>query len=162
MLYKTKKYQFKTSLSEQEVYKILTDHTEEKRIRFSKSEYEFEGIVYKNSFKLEKTISGRNSFNPSIHGDFKSINHETIVTFNLKLNTFVVLFFTFWMSCVTLIAATSIVLIFNGTEDSTFGLVAIPMLAFGLLIYYIGTKIALNKIIETFEKLFNEKVIELT
>lgn len=60
MLFKNKTYQITTNLSEQEVFKILNDNTEEKRIRFSKSKYEFEGIVYKDHFNLMKTISGRN------------------------------------------------------------------------------------------------------
>lgn len=161
MLFKNKTYQITTNLSEQEVFKILNDNTEEKRIRFSKSKYEFEGIVYKDHFNLMKTISGRNSFNPQIIGHFNTNDNKTIIVYNLELNSFVSIFFIVWISIVALFFIISLFQIITNGIHNFLPLISIPMLFFGFILYFIATKMSEDKITETFEKLFQEKVQEV-
>ena len=65
MLFKNKKYQLTTKLSEQEIFKILNENTtKEQLISFTKSNTFFVGRIENNYFKLKKVVDGQNNFVP--------------------------------------------------------------------------------------------------
>lgn len=160
MLFKSNQYKLETKLSQEEVFKILSDNTEKKRLHFfSKSKFEFEGIIFNDHFKFEKTISGRNSFNPMIVGKYKpNLNGNTLIEFELEINSFVKFFYYFWLTLVVTIGLSSIFLM----KEWYIAIgVSISMLFMGFVVYYIGFSMAKENILNTFKKLFNEKVVEI-
>lgn len=160
MLFKSALYKIETQLTEEVVYKILSENTDKKHIRlFSKSNFEFEGIVYKDHFKFEKVITGRNSFNPMIIGKFhKNVNGKTEIEFNLKINSFVSIFFYFWMATVAILGISSIFFI-KEWYIAVGVLIAMPLI--GCTIYYMGFNMAKENILTAFKRLFNEQIKEI-
>ncbi|STD55718.1 hypothetical protein [Empedobacter falsenii] len=108
-----------------------------------------------------KTISGRNSFNPQIIGHFNTNDNKTTIVYNLELNSFVSIFFIVWISIVTLFFIISLFQIITNGIHNFLPLISIPMLFFGFILYFVATKMSEDKITETFEKLFQEKVQEV-
>lgn len=160
MLFKSTLYKIETQLTEEVVYKILSENTDKKRIRlFSKSNFEFEGTVYKDHFKFEKVITGRNSFNPMIIGKFhKNVNGKTEIEFTLKINSFVSIFLYLLLAIVVTSGISSILFI----KEWSFAVgVLIAMPLFGFTIYYMGFNMAKDNILTAFKRLFNEQIKEI-
>ncbi|GGE97638.1 hypothetical protein SAMN05443634_106198 [Chishuiella changwenlii] len=160
MLFKSSQYKIETKQSQEEVYKILSENTDKKRLHlFGKSNFEFEGIVAQDHFKFEKTINGRNSFNPMIIGKYnENINKQTLIEFELKISSFVAIFYYFWLFLMSIIGIFSLFLM----KEWYIAIgVLISMLFIAFAIYYIGFSMAKENILNTFKKLFNEKIIEL-
>lgn len=157
MFSKPKYYQIKTNFSQEEVFKILYENTAEKQLSLFKPNKEFLGGIYKDHFIIEKVISGRNSFNPIIKGDFNSIDYnKTLIEFRLNTKPYVSIFSTIWLSFVIIFFIASIV------SSNLIGIgISLIMIFYGAMLFYLGPLMVQNKILETFENLFQSKTQEI-
>lgn len=154
MLFKSKNYQIITHLTKDEAIKILQENTTKKKFfTLGSFKSEFEGFIKDDYFEIEKSISGRNSFNPHIKGNFIKIDDNTTeINFSLKMNWFVSVFFIFFITFIIIFGISSPFLLeewYLGIGGSLFFLIFI------YFFYFIFSSITLNNILGSFKKLYH-------
>ena len=133
-----------------EIIQILKENISEKRSIFYRSYDEFfNGIVFDDSFKIQKNISYRNSFLPIIIGTIKETENGSEISLKMRVNRFVAGIMIFWFSIVFLFC---LITPFLKTEFP-FCLIPYLMLIFGILLVTIPTKIETKISIEKLEDL---------
>lgn len=154
MLFKSKNYQIITHLTKDEAIKILEENTTKKKFfTLGSLKSEFEGFIKDDYFEIEKSISGRNSFNPHIKGNFIKIDDVTTqINFSLKMNWFVSVFIVFFITFIIIFGISSLFLLkewYLGIGGS------LLFLCFLYFFYFIFSSIALNNILDSFKKLYH-------
>lgn len=160
MLFKNKKYQLTTKLSEQEIFKILNENTtKEQLISFTKSNTFFVGKIENNYFKLKKVVDGQNNFVPILSGRISTKNNQTFIDFSFQQNSTVDIFIGLYIfvTSIFLIFA-SIMIVNDNLHPKAIILIPFPILFFGIIIYEVNSSEIKKESINFFEKLFQEKV----
>ena len=99
-----RKYQFSTSMSTAHAAEVLQEIVEPRktfRWQIPSDHRYFEGSVEDDQFKINRIISGRDSFLPMIEGTFRSKDRGAVVTLNIRMAWPVMIF------CFCFIAFTS-------------------------------------------------------
>ncbi|MDG1333923.1 MAG: hypothetical protein P8P74_16415 [Crocinitomicaceae bacterium] len=93
-----------TSLSKDELLKRLANNIEPRSAsrnwftgRSSSSKY-FEGSLHENGFKINRIISYRNSFLPTIIGEIESLKFGTTLSLKLRLNAITLVIGAVWLA----------------------------------------------------------------
>ncbi len=102
----SKKVLLVSPLSEEQVKGILKDVISPKKrslfnLKEAKNNTFFEGFIVDNQFQIQRIITNRNSFLPQIKGQFKSSSNGTVISLNLKVQAFVLVFMSIWFSMVS-------------------------------------------------------------
>lgn len=102
----SKKVLLVSPLSEEQVKGILKDVISPKKrslfnLKEAKNNTFFEGFIVDNQFQIQRIITYRNSFLPQIKGQFKSSSNGTVISLNLKVQAFVLVFMSIWFSMVS-------------------------------------------------------------
>lgn len=154
-----------TTLSNQEVRKILTENIQPKKgftFSFYKSKEHklFEGVFDSDKFEIQRVITGRNSFLPQIKGYIRPNSNGTKLIADLKLHTFVIVFMSFWLSGVSFgLIVTIIGILKQGTNPF---LVVFPliMLAFGIGLVHYGFNSEEEKSINDLKRILSGEIKE--
>ena len=154
------KIEILTTLSNQEVRKILAENIRPKkrlRIGFNKSKEKelFEGNIEQNRFKIQRIITGRNSFLPQIKGQIQSNINGTKLVADLKVHTSVIVFMIFWLSFVGLAFILGIVGVINQGTNPLFLIVPLIMIAFGIGLTNYGFNSQKEKSINDLKKILS-------
>ncbi|MCX7548078.1 hypothetical protein OS188_08950 [Xanthomarina sp. F1114] len=144
-IFPSEKIELSTKLSNQEVRSILRTYIRPKKIfkfgfKADKENKLFEGYFEQDRFKIQRIIRGRNSFIPQIEGQIQPHTGGTKLIAYLKIQTFVIVFMTFWLGGVSLSFITILVGVIM--EDTPLFVIIFPlvMLVFGLGLIQYGFK----------------------
>ncbi len=150
----------KTSLSEENAIKRLSQYVEIPMSVFAKSfgksaQTPYEGRISGNKFKIARAIRSRNPGLPKIRGIVYRENASTLIKLSLKLHGFIMVFFFGWIIGSTIgVISVSV----NMAKEGVFNpIVFVPLgiLLAGYLIFMIGfwieSKIAKRDLMEYFE-----------
>ncbi len=121
-----RKYTFNTSLSENEVrnrLNCLTRAANAFRVKYYPNikTSDYEGTIYEHAFFINRLISYRNSFLPSIEGKTTPNTAGTTIFVKMKLNIISIVFGCLWFGALTLF---SLMTLFSG--HASLGNLAIP------------------------------------
>ncbi|WP_027386179.1 hypothetical protein [Chryseobacterium gregarium] len=148
---------YRTDLSEQELFRRLSDHVETKKFRIIRTHAmkEYEGHVNNdNTFEISRILRYRNSFQPEIEGTFQRSNHATQIEVKMRLNLFVSLFTIFWCSMAFLFF---IVLISSDAEWSFETFIPLFMVFFAYLMVLAGFKAESRRSKKDLSKIFESR-----
>lgn len=150
---------YTTNLSEQDVIRILSENVGAKRKPFASnngSTKEYEGVIYDNSFEINRIIKNRNSFLPQITGTIQENNYETQIEVKMKLHRLVSIFMIFWCTIVIFFLIMTLIESKGATIDIVFPL---SMLLFAYLLTMLGFKIESKRSKNDIEKMLEAKII---
>ena len=104
---------------------------------YQKNHKPFRGTMEGNTFRIQRIISGKNSFLPQIAGTVSESANGTKILMELKIHVFVVVFMTLWMGGVTLgLVAGLYGMTTQGTNPFyILGPIALLAFAFGMAYY---------------------------
>ncbi|MRI00031.1 hypothetical protein GH721_05720 [Kriegella sp. EG-1] len=159
----SRKIELVTSLSKEEVEKILIENMQAKKgieFGFSKRTNQklFEGTYYHGQFNIQRVINYRNSFIPKITGKISSGVGGTKIIAELKMHGFVIVFMVFWMGGVSLASIGAIYSMINNGINDFFSLIPIIMLVFGGGMVYFGFKYEADKAVRELKRIFKARI----
>lgn len=161
------KIEITTVLSNQEVRKVLMENIRPKKgltigLRKPKDDKLFEGFFKQNRFEIQRIITERNSFLPQIKGQIQPNIHGTKLVANLKVNTFVIVFMTFWLGGISLALVATVVGILKQGTNPFFAIVPLIMIAFGIGLVHFGFNSEKEKSINDLKRILNGQIKEKT
>ncbi|WP_072403790.1 hypothetical protein [Flaviramulus basaltis] len=159
----SKEIELFTSLSKEEVEKILTNNIQAKKgIEFKlnrpTNQKSFEGSFSKDRFDIQRVINYRNSFRPQITGKIVHRNGGTKIIAELKMHGFIIAFMIFWLGGVSLASIGAIYSMITNGVDGFYSVIPIIMLLFGGSIVYFGFKYEADKSINELKRIFKAKL----
>ncbi|WP_233269891.1 hypothetical protein [Polaribacter sp. L3A8] len=115
----------------------------------------FEADFEQDSFKIQRIITGRNSFLPQIKGQIlPSINGTRLVA-DLKIHSSVIVFMLFWLTFVGFAFITGIIGVINQGINPLFLIVPLIMIGFGIGLINYGFNSQKEKSINDLKKILN-------
>ena len=159
------KIEIVTTLSNQEVRKIMAKNIRPKKIfeigfNKSRSKQLFEGTFEQDRFKIQRIITGRNSFLPQIKGQIYPDSSGTKLVANLKVHTFVIAFMLFWLTFVVFAFVMGIIGVINQGTNPLFLIVPLIMIGFGIGLINYGFNSQKEKSINDLKKILNGHIKE--
>lgn len=156
-----------TSLSNQEVRKILTDNIRPKRglsINFNrpKDKELFEGYFRQDRFEIQPIISGRNSFLPQIKGQIQPNKNGTKLVADLKVQTFTIVFMLIWLTFVGMGFIMTIISVVNQGTNPILVIFPLLMIGFGIGLINYGFNSQKDKSITNLKRIINGQLKEKT
>lgn len=147
-----------TLLSLEEVRKVLLENIQPKQIKtfsFSpqKNHKSFEGYFHQDHFQIQRIIKGRNSFLPQINGHIAPHINGTKLIAELKLPSFVLVFMTLWVGAISIGFILSVFGSFSHDKDSSFIIIPLLMVVFGISMAYFAFTTEKNKAISELKKI---------
>jgi hypothetical protein len=128
-------FEIESPLTPSEILARLQNVTERRPlIRFQGAwgkRQKFEGVVTDDGYRLHLILAGRDSFNPRIHGQVRTLNGHTILTGTMTPDSFVLPFLVFFNGLAVIGFLLDVLLI--RSISATVGLVL--MLTFGLVMF---------------------------
>jgi len=94
----------------------------------------FEGKVYDDGFKIQRIISGRNSFLPIIIGKIKNTSTGSIIHIKMRLHYLVTAFMSIWLSMAGLFFILGISMYLQDNDSIFIALSALAMFFFGAIL----------------------------
>jgi len=137
-----RKYQCSTPMSTAHAAEVLQEIVEPRknfRWRIPSDHRYFEGRVEDDQFKINRIISGRDSFLPIIEGTFRSKDSGAVVTLNMRMAWPVMIF------CVCFISFTSLGAMHGNV--AVFGM-ALFMYFLASICFAIEVRIAMKRLLE--------------
>ncbi|OAD90781.1 hypothetical protein A7A78_13795 [Aequorivita soesokkakensis] len=161
------KIELTTLLSQEEVRKALTENLQPKEIQTfiikkPKTDKIFEGYFHEDCFQIQRIITGKNSFLPQINGRIAPHLNGTKLIAELKLPAFVVAFMILWVGVLSLGFILSVVGSFNHDEGSSFIVIPLLMVVFGIGMAYFGFTTEKNKAITELKKILKAQTKQET
>ncbi|WP_417199799.1 hypothetical protein [Bizionia sp.] len=157
------KIEITTLLSNQEVRKILEENIRPKKvltIGFNKPKDNklFEGFFNQDKFEIQRIITGKNSFLPQIKGQIQPYINGTKIVADLKINTFVIVFMTFWLGGISLAFIGTIIGILKQGTNPFFAIVPLIMVGFGVGLVHYGFNSEREKSINDLKRILNGQI----
>lgn len=139
----SKKVLLVSPLSEEQVKGILKDVISPKKrslfnFKEAKNNTFFEGFIMDNQFQIQRIITYRNSFLPQIKGQFKSSSNGTVISLNLKVQAFVLVFMSIWFSMVSVAFVATFIGVLTQNVQPFAILVPLFMLVFAFALVHFG------------------------
>jgi len=161
------KIEILTTLSNQEVRKILTKNIRPKKglkIGFNKSQEKelFEGNFEQDRFEMQRIITGRNSFLPQIKGKIQPNINGTKLVADLKVHTFVIIFMIFWLTFVGFAFIMGIIGVINQGTNPFLLIFPLIMIGFGIGLVNYGFNSQKDKSINDLKRIINGQIKEKT
>jgi hypothetical protein len=161
------KIEITTVLSNQEVRKVLMENIRPKKgltigFRKPKDNKLFEGFFEQDRFEIQRIITGRNSFLPQIKGQIQPNINGTKLVADLKVNTFVIVFMTFWLGGISLALVATVIGILKQGTNPFFAIVPLIMIAFGIGLVHFGFNSEKEKSINDLKRILNGQIKEKT
>ncbi len=107
-MFPSQRFTMTTYLSPQDVLKKLSEvvaPTSNKiQFRWRRSKKPYQGQIAEHSFKISRIIYNRNSFSTEIEGRIQAHGRGSQIEIEIKLHPFVIIFMSFWLSLVALVA----------------------------------------------------------
>lgn len=165
------KITYKTKLSEEEVFRRLSENIELGKnvdnsfLSYFKHSYDvnnnyYEGDIDNNSFKVKRIIRYRNSSLPIIIGVLSKDYNSTTIFVIMRIHYLVMLFIIFWCSGI-LFGLFSMSRYLIEKSEFTFAIFAFPvMLLFAYLITLLPFKYESRKSIKDLKTMFDAEIIE--
>jgi hypothetical protein len=157
---------FTTTLSTLEVLHRIKENIEPNQgfiLASSKRRYSkpYTGQINGLTFSMTRNINYRNSFIPVITGQLITYSNQTEVKVKMRLNTFVLVFITFWLGTVGLVCLGEIItgllrfkqILFTGFSPAL--IMPFIMFTFGYLLVILAFKAESKKSMKFLEELFN-------
>jgi len=159
------KIEILTTLSNQEVRKILTENIRPKKVlKFGFNQAQerelFEGNFEQNSFEIQRVITGRNSFLPQIKGQILPNINGTKLVADLKVHTLVIVFMVFWLTFVGITFIMGIIGVINQGTNLLFLIGPLIMIGFGIGLINYGFNSQKEKSINDLKKILNGHIKE--
>ncbi|MEP0214465.1 MAG: hypothetical protein ABJD66_14690 [Cellulophaga sp.] len=161
------KIEILTTLSNQEVRKILTENIRPKKglkIGFNKSQEKelFEGNFEQDRFEMQRIITGRNSFLPQIKGQIQPNINGTKLVADLKVHTFVIIFMIFWLTFDGFAFIMGIIGVINQGTNPFLLIFPLIMIGFGIGLVNYGFNSQKDKSISDLKRIINGQIKEKT
>lgn len=121
----------------------------------------FEGVYEQDKFKIQRLVSGRNSFLPQIKGQIRSNGSGTKLIADLKVKMAVLVFMFFWLGFVFIAFLFTIVGIYEQGTNIFFVMVPVVMIAFGIGLPHVGFNMEEEKSIYDLKRILKRKIKEL-
>ncbi|MFD0930970.1 hypothetical protein ACFQ0R_00005 [Psychroflexus salinarum] len=155
------KIEILTTLSNQEVRKILKENIRPKKVlKFGFSESQdkelFEGKFEQDRFEIQRIITGRNSFLPQIKGQIQPNINGTKLVADLKVHRFVIVFMLFWLTFIGLAFIIGIIGVINQGTNPLFLIFPLIMIGFGIGLINYGFNSQKEKSINDLKKILNK------
>ena len=161
------KIEILTTLSNQEVRKILAENIRPKKglkIGFNKPQEKelFEGTFEQDRFEIQRIITGRNSFLPQIKGQIKPNINGTKLEADLKVHTFAIVFMLFWLTFVGFAFILGIIGVINQGTNPFLLIFTLIMIGFGIGLVNYGFNSQKDKSISDLKRIINGQIKEKT
>ena len=159
------KIEILTTLSNQEVRKILMENIRPKKMLkfgFNQSQEKelFEGNFKQDSFEIQRIITGRNSFLPQIKGQILPNINGTKLVADLKVHSFVIVFMLFWLTFLGFAFIMGIIGVINQGTNPLFLIIPLIMIGFGIGLINYGFNSQKEKSIDDLKKILNGRTKE--
>lgn len=107
-MFPSQRFTMTTYLSPEDVLKKLSEvvvpTSNSLQFRWRRSKKPYQGQIAEHSFKISRIIYNRNSFTPEIEGQIQAHGRGSQIDIEIKLHPFVIIFMSFWLSLVALVA----------------------------------------------------------
>ena len=131
------KLTLETSLSKEEVDQRIRKNTSQKdtalwnwSLRRRSSDLFFNGFITETGYELNPNISYRNSFLPTIDVTVESLRFGSTIELKLQLNLIVKIFGLLWISIISIVAITTLIVSITADNPEDRNAFIVPMLMF--------------------------------
>ena len=130
----------------------------ELRLSKPKNQKTFEGILTQSGFKIQRVITGKNSFLPQIEGTIQEGLNGTKIKIDLTIHRFVVVFMAIWLGLIGFFLIGTIYGIITQDTNPMLAFMPLIMIAFGIGMVHFGYGSEKKKSIDELKRILDGRI----